>query len=155
MIADAQAPTDNADNPEKVQNILQALTARPRSDPWVKHPHLHPVHGASADRAEFIIEFVTVSVRACKSSTVKSEIRDEPETSTRRVTPTPSAAADITAFGATTVPAGEGIDVGVGANREIADKFNAVYADLSPCLRSCCPRMLPAQARRALTARLR
>ena len=42
MIADAQALTDNADNPEKVrQNILRH---RPRQDPY-----FHPVHGAGID----------------------------------------------------------------------------------------------------------
>ena len=56
MIADAQALTDNADNPEKVrQNVLQvALDYLP----WAstrQGTHLHPVHGAGADRAELLL----------------------------------------------------------------------------------------------------
>ena len=57
MIADAQALTDNADNPEKVrQNILQvALDYLACGLDPEQGPHLHPVHGASADRAELLL----------------------------------------------------------------------------------------------------
>ena len=57
MIADAQALTDNADNPEKVrQNILQVALDYLACglDPDKVH-HLHPVHGAAADRAELLL----------------------------------------------------------------------------------------------------
>ena len=57
MIADAQALTDNADNPEKVrQNILQVALDYLACglDPNKVH-NLHPVHGASADRAELLL----------------------------------------------------------------------------------------------------
>ena len=57
MIADAQALTDNADNPEKVrQNILQvALDYLACGHGPQQGAHLHPVHGAPADRAELLL----------------------------------------------------------------------------------------------------
>ncbi len=104
MIADAQALTDNADNPEKVrQNILQvALDYLACGLDPNKDPHLHSVHGAGADRAELLhyMNLVTVS-RLQRNPTVKSEIQMrnfETSIPVGFFTYPISQAADITAF---------------------------------------------------------
>ena len=53
MIADAQALTDNADNPEKIrQNIIEVAFSRNRPG---KDYDIHTVAGAGADRACFLL----------------------------------------------------------------------------------------------------
>ena len=81
MIADAQALTDNADNPEKVrQNVLQVALDYLA---WASTPqgtHLHPVHGAGADRAELLLYEPRHRPPAC-SATPPSRRRSSRRTS--------------------------------------------------------------------------
>ena len=133
MIADAQALTDNADNPEKVrQNVLQvALDYLP----WAstrQGTHLHPVHGAGADRAELLL--YEPRHRLPPAAQPHRQGRDPAEElrvqhSGGFFTYPISQAADITAFKATTVPAGEDQRPMIEQCCEIVHKFNAVYGE--------------------------
>ena len=66
-----------------------------------------------------------------------------------------SQAADITAFKATTVPAGEDQKPMIEQCCEIVHKFNSVYGETLVSPRLFCPRTLPACVCPALTARPR
>ena len=112
MIADAQALTDNADNPEKVrQNILQVALDYLACgiDPAKTHIFIQSMVPELTELSFYYMNLVTVS-RLQRNPTVKSEIQMR-----NFETSIPvgffcypiSQAADITAFKATTVPAGE------------------------------------------------
>ena len=134
MIADAQALTDNADNPEKVrQNILQvALDYLACSlDPNKVHIFIQSMVPQLTELSFYYMNLVTVS-RLQRNPTVKSEIQMrnfETSIPVGFFTYPISQAADITAFGATTVPAGEDQMPMLEQCREIVHKFNAVYGE--------------------------
>ena len=134
MIADAQALTDNADNPEKVrQNILQVALDYLACglDPNKVHIFIQSMVPQLTELSFYYMNLVTVS-RLQRNPTVKSEIQMRNfETSIPVVffTYPISQAADITAFGATTVPAGEDQMPMLEQCREIVHKFNAVYGE--------------------------
>ena len=134
MIADAQALTDNADNPEKVrQNILQVALDYLACgiDPEKSHIFIQSMVPELTELSFYYMNLVTVS-RLQRNPTVKSEIQMR-----NFETSIPvgffcypiSQAADITAFRATTVPAGEDQMPMVEQCREIVHKFNAVYGE--------------------------
>ncbi len=119
MIADAQALTDNADNPAQVPELCEL--------------------------AFYYMNLVTVQ-RLQRNPTVKAEIQlrgfaennaEEEETAAQQRPGTPvgfftypiSQASDITAFRATTVPAGEDQEPMIEQTREIVHKFNSVYGE--------------------------
>ena len=134
MIADAQALTDNADNPEKVrQNILQVALDYLACglDPNKVHIFIQSMVPQLTELSFYYMNLVTVS-RLQRNPTVKSEIQMRNfETSIPVAFPTYpiSQAAYITAFGATTVPAGEDQMPMLEQCREIVHKFNAVYGE--------------------------
>mgnify|MGYP003615854355 FL=1 len=134
MIADAQALTDNADNPEKVrQNILQVALDYLACglDPNKVHIFIQSMVPQLTELSFYYMNLVTVS-RLQRNPTVKSEIQMrnfEASIPVGFFTYPISQAADITAFGATTVPAGEDQMPMLEQCREIVHKFNAVYGE--------------------------
>ena len=134
MIADAQALTDNADNPEKVrQNILQVALDYLACgiDPAKTHIFIQSMVPELTELSFYYMNLVTVS-RLQRNPTVKSEIQMR-----NFETSIPvgffcypiSQAADITAFKATTVPAGEDQKPMIEQCCEIVHKFNSVYGE--------------------------
>ena len=134
MIADAQALTDNADNPEKVrQNILKVALDYLACglDPNKVHIFIQSMVPQLTELSFYYMNLVTVS-RLQRNPTVKSEIQMrnfETSIPVGFFTYPISQAADITAFGATTVPAGEDQMPMLEQCREIVHKFNAVYGE--------------------------
>ena len=134
MIADAQALTDNADNPEKVrQNILQVALDYLACglDPNKVHIFIQSMVPQLTELSFYYMNLVTVS-RLQRNPTVKSDIQMrnfETSIPVGFFTYPISQAADITAFGATTVPAGEDQMPMLEQCREIVHKFNAVYGE--------------------------
>ena len=134
MIADAQALTDNADNPEKVrQNILQVALDYLACglDPNKVHIFIQSMVPQLTELSFYYMNLVTVS-RLQRNPTVKSEIQMrnfETSIPVGFFTYPISQAADITAFGAPTVPAGEDQMPMLEQCREIVHKFNAVYGE--------------------------
>ena len=143
MIADAQALTDNADNPEKVrQNILEVALDYLSAglDPEGVTIFVQSQIPELCELAFYYMNLVTVQ-RLQRNPTVKAEIQlrgfaegaAEGDTQQRQGIPVGfftypiSQAADITAFRATTVPAGEDQEPMIEQTREIVHKFNAVY----------------------------
>ena len=134
MIADAQALTDNADNPEKVrQNILEVALdyLSCGQDPAKSTLFIQSMVPQLTELTVYYMNLVTVS-RLQRNPTVKSEIQMrnfEASIPVGFFTYPISQAADITAFRATTVPAGEDQMPMVEQTREIVHKFNSVYGE--------------------------
>jgi tryptophanyl-tRNA synthetase len=134
MIADAQALTDNADNPEKVrQNIIEVALDYLACglDPLKSTLFIQSQIPELAEFTFYYMNLVSVS-RLQRNPTVKSEIQMRHfETSIPVgffIYPI-SQAADITAFKATVVPVGEDQLPMIEQTREIVRKFNAVYGE--------------------------
>ncbi|MDD6235202.1 MAG: tryptophan--tRNA ligase [Lachnospiraceae bacterium] len=134
MIADAQALTDNADNPEKVrQNIVEVALDYLACglDPAKSVLFIQSMVPELTELSFYYMNLVTVS-RLQRNPTVKSEIQMrnfEASIPVGFFTYPISQAADITAFKATTVPVGEDQMPMLEQTREIVHKFNAVYGE--------------------------
>ncbi len=134
MIADAQALTDNADNPEKVrQNIIEVALDYLACglDPEKCTLFIQSQIAELTELSFYYMNLVTVS-RLQRNPTVKSEItmrNFETSIPVGFFTYPISQAADITAFKATTVPVGEDQEPMIEQTREIVRKFNSVYGD--------------------------
>lgn len=134
MIADAQALTDNADNPEKVrQNILEVALDYLACglDPEKSTLFIQSQVPELCELSFYYMNLVTVS-RLQRNPTVKSEIQMrnfETSIPVGFFTYPISQAADITAFKATTVPVGEDQLPMLEQTKEIVRKFNAVYGE--------------------------
>lgn len=134
MIADAQALTDNADNPEKVrQNIIEVALDYLSAglDPAKSTLFIQSQIPQLCELSFYYMNLVTVS-RLQRNPTVKSEIQMrnfETSIPVGFFTYPISQAADITAFEATTVPVGEDQMPMLEQTREIVHKFNSVYGD--------------------------
>ena len=134
MIADAQALTDNADNPEKVrQNILQVALdyLSVGIDPSKTNIFIQSMVPELTELSFYYMNLVTVS-RLQRNPTVKAEIQQKNFETSIPVgffTYPISQAADITAFRATTVPVGEDQMPMLEQCREIVHKFNSVYGE--------------------------
>ena len=134
MIADAQALTDNADNPSKVRdNILEVALDYLACglDPNKVTIFVQSYVSELCELAFYYMNLVTVS-RIQRNPTVKTEIKMrnfEQSIPVGFFTYPISQAADITAFMATTVPAGEDQEPMVEQTKEIVRKFNSVYGD--------------------------
>ena len=132
MIADAQALTDNADNPEKVrQNIIEVALDYLACglDPAKSTLFIQSQVPELCEMTFYYMDLVTVS-RLQRNPTVKSEIQMrnfETSIPVGFFTYPISQAADITAFKATTVPVGEDQAPMIEQTREIVHKFNTVY----------------------------
>ncbi|MBS6645383.1 MAG: tryptophan--tRNA ligase [Clostridiaceae bacterium] len=134
MIADAQALTDNADNPEKVrQNIIEVALDYLACglDPAKSTLFVQSQISELCELSFYYMNLVTVS-RLQRNPTVKSEIQMrnfEASIPVGFFTYPISQAADITAFKATTVPVGEDQLPMLEQTKEIVRKFNSVYGD--------------------------
>ena len=134
MIADAQALTDNADNPEKVrQNIIEvALDYRACGlDPEKCTLFIQSQIPQLCELSFYYMNLVTVS-RLQRNPTVKAEIQMrnfEASIPVGFFTYPISQAADITAFKANVVPVGEDQLPMLEQTKEIVRKFNSVYGD--------------------------
>ena len=134
MIADAQALTDNADNPEKVrQNVIEVALDYMACglDPAKSTLFVQSQIAELCELSFYYMNLVTVS-RLQRNPTVKSEIQMrnfETSIPVGFFTYPISQAADITAFKATTVPVGEDQSPMIEQTREIVHKFNSVYGD--------------------------
>ena len=134
MIADAQALTDNADNPEKVrQNIIEVALDYLACglDPEKSVLFIQSQIPQLCEMTFYYMDLVTVS-RLQRNPTVKSEIQMrnfETSIPVGFFTYPISQAADITAFKATTVPVGEDQAPMIEQTREIVHKFNSVYGE--------------------------
>ena len=143
MIADAQALTDNADNPDKVRENIVEVALDYLScgiDPSRSTIFIQSYVAELTELAFYYMNLVTVQ-RLQRNPTVKAEIQmrgfadnaAEEENLQRKGTPVGfftypiSQASDITAFRATTVPVGEDQEPMIEQTREIVHKFNSVY----------------------------
>lgn len=135
MIADTQALTDNAENPEKVrQNIVEVALDYLACglDPSKSTILIQSQIPQLCELTMYYMNLVTVS-RLQRNPTVKNEIKMrnfETSIPTGFFCYPISQAADITAFKATTVPAGEDQMPMVEQTKEIVHKFNMTYGDV-------------------------
>ena len=132
MIADAQALTDNAEHPEKVrQNILQVALDYLACgiDPEKSTIFIQSMVPELTELTFYYMNLVTVA-RVQRNPTVKSEIKMrnfEASIPVGFFCYPISQAADITAFKATVVPAGEDQLPMLEQAREIVNSFNRIY----------------------------
>ena len=134
FIADAQALTDNVDNPEKVrQNVIEVALDylacgldREKSTIFIQSQIAE-----LCELSFYFMNMVTVS-RLQRNPTVKAEIQLRNFDASIPVgffTYPISQAADITAFKATTVPVGEDQEPMLEQAREIVRRFNYIYGE--------------------------
>ncbi len=134
MIADAQALTDNADNPEKVrQNIIEVALdyLSVGLDPTKSTIFIQSQVAELCELSFYYMNLVTVS-RLQRNPTVKTEIKMrnfEANIPVGFFCYPISQAADITAFKATTVPVGEDQAPMIEQTREIVNRFNHIYGE--------------------------
>ena len=135
MIADAQALTDNIENPEKVrQNILEVALdyLSVGLDPTKTTLFIQSQIPELTELTFYYMDLVTVA-RLQRNPTVKNEIimrNFEASIPVGFFTYPISQAADITAFKATTVPVGEDQLPMIEQTREVVRKFNSVYEEV-------------------------
>ena len=135
MIADAQALTDNFDNPEKIrQNIIEVALDYLSAglDPAKSTLFVQSQIPELTELTFFYSNLVTVS-RLQRNPTVKNEIKlrnFEASIPVGFFIYPISQAADITAFKATTVPVGEDQLPMIEQTREIVRKFNSIYDEV-------------------------
>ena len=134
MIADAQALTDNAENPGKVRDNIIEVALDYLScglDPARSTLFIQSQVPELTELSFYYMNLVTVA-RLQRNPTVKSEIQMRKFENSIPVgffTYPISQASDITAFKATTVPVGEDQEPMIEQTREIVRKFNSVYGD--------------------------
>lgn len=134
FIADAQALTDNIDNPEKVrQNVIEVALDYLACglDPEKVTIFIQSQIPELCELSFYFMDLVSVS-RLQRNPTVKSEIQMRGFESSIPVgffTYPISQAADITAFRATTVPAGEDQKPMIEQATEIVRRFNYIYGE--------------------------
>lgn len=135
MIADAQALTDNADNPEKVRSNISEVALDYIScglDPEKSNLFVQSYVSELTELTFYYSNLVTVS-RLQRNPTVKSEIQMRGFKSSIPVgffTYPISQAADITAFKANIVPVGEDQLPMIEQAREIVRSFNGTYDEV-------------------------
>lgn len=132
MIADAQALTDNADNPEKVrQNVIEVALDYLSAglDPEKTTIFIQSQVPELAELAFYYMNLVSVS-RVQRNPTVKTEIKMrnfEQSIPVGFFCYPVSQASDITAFNATVIPVGEDQAPMIELTREIVQRFNHIY----------------------------
>lgn len=135
FMADVQALTDNADNPEKIrQNIIEvaldylAAGLNPEKCTLFIQSQITEL----AELTTYLMNLITVS-RVQRNPTVKTEIKMrnfEANIPLGFFCYPVSQAADITLFKATTVPAGEDQEPMIEVARELARRFNQTYGEV-------------------------
>ena len=132
MIADAQALTDNADNPEKIRTSIKEVMLDYLAvglDPKKVTFFIQSQIPALSELTMYYMNLVSYN-RVLRNPTVKSEIKSK---SFGKSVPIGfinypiSQAADITAFGANLVPVGEDQEPMLEQTREIVRSFNRIY----------------------------
>ena len=132
--ADAQALTDNIDNPEKVrQNVIEVALDYLACgiDPAKSTIFIQSQIPELCELSFYFMDLVSVS-RLQRNPTVKTEIQMrnfEASIPVGFFTYPISQAADITAFKATTVPVGEDQEPMLEQAREIVRRFHYIYGD--------------------------
>ena len=132
MIADTQALTDNARNPEKIQKSLIQVALDYLAvgiDPQFSTVFVQSQIPALFELTAYYMDLVTVS-RLERNPTVKAEIKQKGFNDSIPVgflNYPVSQAADITAFKATLVPVGDDQEPMLEQAREIVRTFNRVY----------------------------
>ena len=133
FMADVQALTDNADDPEKIrQNIIEVALDYLSCglDPEKCTLYIQSQIPELAELTTYLMNIVSVS-RVQRNPTVKTEIKMrnfEANIPLGFFCYPVSQAADITAFKATTVPAGEDQEPMLELTRELVNRFNQIYA---------------------------
>ena len=133
FMADVQALTDNAENPEKIrQNIIEVALDYLSAglDPTKSTLFIQSQIPEISELTTFFMNLVSVS-RVQRNPTVKTEIQMrnfESNIPMGFFSYPVSQAADIAAFKATTVPAGEDQEPMLEVAREIVRRFNQIYA---------------------------
>ena len=135
FMADVQALTDNADNPEKIrQNIIEVALDYLSAglDPQLCTLYIQSQIPELAELTTYLMNLVSVS-RVQRNPTVKTEIKMrnfEANLPMGFFCYPVSQAADITAFKATTIPAGEDQEPMIELTRELVRRFNQVYSEV-------------------------
>ena len=135
FMADVQALTDNADNPEKLRQsivnvALDWLSAGLDPDRCILFVQSYIPE--LAELTTYLMNLITVS-RVQRNPTVKTEIKMrnfEANIPLGFFCYPVSQAADITLFKATTVPAGEDQEPMLEVTRELVRRFNQTYAEV-------------------------
>ena len=133
FMADVQALTDNADNPEKIrQNIIEVALDYLAAglDPEKCTIFIQSQITELAELTTYLMNLLTVS-RVQRNPTVKTEIKMrnfEANIPLGFFCYPVSQAADITLFKSTTVPAGEDQEPMLEVTRELVRRFNQIYA---------------------------
>ena len=133
FMADVQALTDNADNPEKIrQNIIEVALDYLSAglDPEKCTLFIQSQIPELAELTTYLMNLISVS-RVQRNPTVKTEIKMrnfEANIPLGFFCYPVSQAADITLFKATTVPAGENKEPMLEVTRELVRRFNQTYA---------------------------
>ena len=134
MIADAQALTDNFENPEKIrQNIIEVALdyLSVGLDPAKSTLFIQSQIQELTELTFYYMNLVTVA-RVQRNPTVKAEIQMrnfEASIPVGFFCYPISQASDITAFKATTVPVGEDQMPMLEQTKEIVHKFNSIYGE--------------------------
>ena len=132
MIADTQALTDNARNPEKIRNSLIQVALDYLAvgiDPAKSTIYVQSQIPALFELTAYYMDLVTVS-RIERNPTVKTEIKQKDFKDSIPIgflNYPVSQAADITAFKATVIPVGDDQEPMLEQTREIVRTFNRVY----------------------------
>ena len=136
MIADAQALTDNFDNPDKVRENVIEVALDMLAVGYDPNKSILFIQSAVPELTEltfYYMNLVTLS-RLQRNPTVKTEIGQKEKFANGLpmgfLTYPVSQAADITAFGATIVPAGEDQAPMIEQTNEIVHKFNSIYGEV-------------------------
>src|SRR3712207_1219981 len=135
FMADVQALTDNADNPEKIrQNIIEVALdyLSVGLDPTKCTLFIQSQIPELAELTTYLMNLITVS-RVQRNPTVKTEIKMrnfEANIPLGFFCYPVSQAADITLFKATTVPAGEDQEPMIEVARELVRRFNQTYGEV-------------------------
>ena len=135
FMADVQALTDNADNPDKVRdNIIEVALDYLAAglDPEKCTLFIQSQIPELAELTTYLMNLITVS-RVQRNPTVKTEIKMrnfEANIPLGFFCYPVSQAADIAMFKATTVPAGEDQEPMLEGTRELVRRFNQIYADV-------------------------
>ena len=135
FMADVQALTDNADNPEKIrQNIINVALDYLAAglDPSKCILFIQSQIPELAELTTYLMNLITVS-RVQRNPTVKTEIKMrnfEANIPLGFFCYPVSQAADITLFKATTVPAGEAQEPILEVTRELVNRFNNTYGEV-------------------------
>ena len=133
FMADVQALTDNADNPEKIRNSVTQVALdwlAAGLDPEKCTLFIQSQIPELAELTTYLMNLITVS-RVQRNHTVKTEIKMrnfEANIPLGFFCYPVSQAADITLFKSTTVPAGEDQEPMLEVTRELVRRFNQIYA---------------------------